>query len=96
MFLVVVQTFFPAPPQLSSDDVSASLGEESLQEDREEEPQETQQAPHPAGESSAIDFTLHVLFRVMYKTLNGVLFLIFRDCSEACWLLHPPLHGRSG
>lgn len=40
-------------PQLSSDDVSASLGvsEESLQEDREEEQQESQQAPHPAGHS---------------------------------------------
>lgn len=30
--------------------MSASLGEESLQEDREEEQQETQQAPHPAGQ----------------------------------------------
>ncbi|XP_058483731.1 nuclear pore complex protein Nup98-Nup96 isoform X1 [Solea solea] len=35
--------------ELSSDDVSASLGEESLQEDREEEQQEAQQSPHPAG-----------------------------------------------
>lgn len=35
--------------QLSSDDVSASLGEESLQEERDEEQQE-QQSPHPAGQ----------------------------------------------
>ncbi|XP_026213261.1 nuclear pore complex protein Nup98-Nup96 isoform X3 [Anabas testudineus] len=34
--------------ELSSDDVSASLGEESLQEEREEE-QHEQQPPHPAG-----------------------------------------------
>nr|XP_040038082.1 nuclear pore complex protein Nup98-Nup96 isoform X3 [Gasterosteus aculeatus aculeatus] len=49
--------------ELSSDDVSASLGEESLQEDREEEeePQlESQQSPHPAG---------IVLNRVGYYTL---------------------------
>ncbi|XP_075888144.1 nuclear pore complex protein Nup98-Nup96 isoform X4 [Nelusetta ayraudi] len=49
--------------ELSSDDVSASLGEESLQEDREEEPQETQQAPHPAG---------IVLRRVGYYTLPSM------------------------
>ena len=35
--------------QLSSDDVSASLGEESLQDDREDEQLEIQQSPHPAG-----------------------------------------------
>lgn len=49
-------------PQLSSEDVSASLGEESLQEDREEEPQESQQAPHPAGESYVTKFRLQVTF----------------------------------
>lgn len=35
--------------QLSNDDVSASFGEESLQEEREEEQQLSQQSPHPAG-----------------------------------------------
>ncbi|KAF7651897.1 hypothetical protein LDENG_00104090 [Lucifuga dentata] len=38
--------------ELSSEDVSASLGEESLQEEREEEQQEAQRSPHPAGQSS--------------------------------------------
>lgn len=38
-------------PQLSSEDISASLGEESLLEDRDEEPQqESKHAPHPAGQ----------------------------------------------
>lgn len=64
-----LKLFFPATPQLSSDDVSASLGEESLQEDREEEPQETHQAPHPAGESFAIDFRLQVLSFVISTDL---------------------------
>lgn len=41
-------------PQLSSEDVSASLGEESLQEDREEEQQESEQAPHPAGRKQTL------------------------------------------
>ncbi|KAM6907662.1 nuclear pore complex protein Nup98-Nup96 [Xenentodon cancila] len=44
-------------PEVSSDDVSASLGEDSLQEDREEEEEEEEeeeqqelpQSPHPAG-----------------------------------------------
>lgn len=37
--------------QLSSEDISASLGEESLLEDRDEEPQqESKHAPHPAGQ----------------------------------------------
>ncbi|XP_035480315.2 nuclear pore complex protein Nup98-Nup96 isoform X3 [Scophthalmus maximus] len=49
--------------ELSSDDVSASLGEESLQEEREEEPQEVQQAPHPAG---------IVLNRVGYYTIPSM------------------------
>uniref|UniRef100_A0A671UZE6 Nuclear pore complex protein Nup98-Nup96 n=1 Tax=Sparus aurata TaxID=8175 RepID=A0A671UZE6_SPAAU len=49
--------------ELSSEDVSASLGEESLQEDREEEQQETQQAPHPAG---------IVLNRVGYYTIPSM------------------------
>ncbi|KAM4544989.1 nuclear pore complex protein Nup98-Nup96 isoform 2-T3 [Odontesthes bonariensis] len=49
--------------ELSSDDVSASLGEESLQEDREEEPQEFQQPPHPAG---------IVLNRVGYYTIPSL------------------------
>ncbi|XP_037543684.1 nuclear pore complex protein Nup98-Nup96 [Nematolebias whitei] len=47
--------------ELSSDDVSGSLGEESLQE--EEEPQESQQAPHPAG---------IVLNRVGYYTIPSL------------------------
>ncbi|XP_071361953.1 nuclear pore complex protein Nup98-Nup96 isoform X2 [Trachinotus anak] len=49
--------------ELSSDDVSASLGEESLQEEREEEQQETQQSPHPAG---------IVLNRVGYYTIPSM------------------------
>ncbi|XP_029375264.1 nuclear pore complex protein Nup98-Nup96 isoform X4 [Echeneis naucrates] len=49
--------------ELSSDDVSASLGEESLQEEREEEPLETQQAPHPAG---------IILNRVGYYTIPSM------------------------
>lgn len=46
--------------ELSSEDMSASLGEESLQEEREEEQQEAQQSPHPAG---------IVLNRVGYYTI---------------------------
>uniref|UniRef100_A0A8D3AM94 Nuclear pore complex protein Nup98-Nup96 n=1 Tax=Scophthalmus maximus TaxID=52904 RepID=A0A8D3AM94_SCOMX len=49
--------------EVSVDDVSASLGEESLQEEREEEPQEVQQAPHPAG---------IVLNRVGYYTIPSM------------------------
>nr|XP_020488921.1 nuclear pore complex protein Nup98-Nup96 isoform X2 [Labrus bergylta] len=49
--------------ELSSEDVSASLGEESLQEEREEEPQESQQSPHPAG---------IVLNRVGYYTIPSM------------------------
>ncbi|XP_041657844.1 nuclear pore complex protein Nup98-Nup96 isoform X2 [Cheilinus undulatus] len=49
--------------ELSSEDVSASLGEESLQEEREEEPQESQQSPHPAG---------IVLSRVGYYTIPSM------------------------
>ncbi|XP_028276799.1 nuclear pore complex protein Nup98-Nup96 isoform X2 [Parambassis ranga] len=49
--------------ELSSDDVSASLGEESLQEDQEEEQQESQQSPHPAG---------IVLSRVGYYTIPSM------------------------
>ncbi|KAM9348606.1 nuclear pore complex protein Nup98-Nup96 [Symphorus nematophorus] len=49
--------------ELSSEDVSASLGEESLQEEREEEQQESQQAPHPAG---------IVLNRVGYYTIPSM------------------------
>ncbi|XP_033491350.2 nuclear pore complex protein Nup98-Nup96 isoform X1 [Epinephelus lanceolatus] len=49
--------------ELSSEDVSASLGEESLQEDREEEQQESQQSPHPAG---------IVLNRVGYYTIPSM------------------------
>lgn len=71
----VVQFFFiyfVVCPQLSSEDVSASLGEESLQEDREEEPQESQQAPHPAGESYVTKFRLQVTFCFcLHFSLNG-------------------------
>ncbi|XP_059207267.1 LOW QUALITY PROTEIN: nuclear pore complex protein Nup98-Nup96 [Centropristis striata] len=49
--------------ELSSEDVSASLGDESLQEDREEEQQESQQPPHPAG---------IVLNRVGYYTIPSM------------------------
>ncbi|XP_068587741.1 nuclear pore complex protein Nup98-Nup96 [Cebidichthys violaceus] len=49
--------------ELSSEDVSASLGDESLQEDREEEQQEVQQSPHPAG---------IVLNRVGYYTIPSM------------------------
>ncbi|XP_074466676.1 nuclear pore complex protein Nup98-Nup96 isoform X2 [Sebastes fasciatus] len=49
--------------ELSSEDVSASLGDESLQEDREEEQQESQQSPHPAGV---------VLNRVGYYTIPSM------------------------
>ncbi|XP_042355035.1 nuclear pore complex protein Nup98-Nup96 [Plectropomus leopardus] len=49
--------------ELSSEDVSASLGDESLQEDREEEQQESQQSPHPAGV---------VLSRVGYYTIPSM------------------------
>ncbi|XP_028451471.1 nuclear pore complex protein Nup98-Nup96 isoform X2 [Perca flavescens] len=54
--------------ELSSEDVSASLGDESLrdeslQEDREEEQQESQQSPHPAG---------IVLNRVGYYTIPSM------------------------
>lgn len=49
--------------ELSSDDVSTSLGEESLQEEREDEPQEVQQSPHPAG---------IVLNRVGYYTIPSM------------------------
>ncbi|XP_069395495.1 nuclear pore complex protein Nup98-Nup96 isoform X5 [Paralichthys olivaceus] len=49
--------------ELSSDDVLASLGEESLQEEREEEQQEIQQSPHPAG---------IVLNRVGYYTIPSM------------------------
>lgn len=40
--------------------MSASLGEESLQEDQEEEQQESQQSPHPAGQipASVISYTI--------------------------------------
>ncbi|XP_067347794.1 nuclear pore complex protein Nup98-Nup96 isoform X3 [Channa argus] len=48
--------------ELSSDDVSASLGEESLQEEKEEE-QHEQQSPHPAG---------IVLNRVGYYTIPSI------------------------
>ncbi|XP_026183764.1 nuclear pore complex protein Nup98-Nup96 isoform X2 [Mastacembelus armatus] len=49
--------------EMSSDDVSASLGEESLQEEREEEQQEAQSSPHPAG---------IVLNRVGYYTIPSM------------------------
>uniref|UniRef100_A0A667Z4H4 Nuclear pore complex protein Nup98-Nup96 n=1 Tax=Myripristis murdjan TaxID=586833 RepID=A0A667Z4H4_9TELE len=49
--------------EMSSEEVSASLGEESLQEDREEEQQEVQQSPHPAG---------IVLSRVGYYTIPSM------------------------
>ncbi|XP_070838851.1 nuclear pore complex protein Nup98-Nup96 isoform X2 [Chaetodon trifascialis] len=49
--------------ELSSEDVSASLGEDSLQEEREEEQQESQQTPHPAG---------IVLNRVGYYTIPSM------------------------
>uniref|UniRef100_A0A8P4GNZ8 Nuclear pore complex protein Nup98-Nup96 n=1 Tax=Dicentrarchus labrax TaxID=13489 RepID=A0A8P4GNZ8_DICLA len=49
--------------ELSSEDMSASLGEESLQEEREEEQQESQQSPHPAG---------IVLNRVGYYTIPSM------------------------
>ncbi|XP_068187416.1 nuclear pore complex protein Nup98-Nup96 [Antennarius striatus] len=49
--------------ELSSEDVSASLGEESLQEEREEEQLEIQQSPHPAG---------IVLNRVGYYTIPSM------------------------
>ncbi|XP_070699287.1 nuclear pore complex protein Nup98-Nup96 isoform X2 [Pempheris klunzingeri] len=48
--------------ELSSEDVSASLGDESLQEDQEEQ-QESQQPPHPAG---------IVLNRVGYYTIPSM------------------------
>ncbi|XP_069565687.1 nuclear pore complex protein Nup98-Nup96 isoform X1 [Brachyistius frenatus] len=49
--------------ELSSDDVSASLGEESLQEENEDEQLESQQSPHPAG---------IVLNRVGYYTIPSM------------------------
>ncbi|KAM9846701.1 nuclear pore complex protein Nup98-Nup96 isoform 2-T2 [Aulostomus maculatus] len=49
--------------ELSSEDVSASLGDESLQEEREEEQAELQQLPHPAG---------IVLSRVGYYTIPSM------------------------
>ncbi|XP_030603052.1 nuclear pore complex protein Nup98-Nup96 isoform X2 [Archocentrus centrarchus] len=49
--------------ELSNDDVSASFGEESLQEEREEEQQVSQQSPHPAG---------IVLTRVGYYTIPSM------------------------
>ncbi|KAM9331933.1 nuclear pore complex protein Nup98-Nup96 isoform 2-T2 [Pholidichthys leucotaenia] len=49
--------------ELSADDVSVSLGEESLREEVEEEQQETQQTPHPAG---------LVLKRVGYYTIPSM------------------------
>ncbi|XP_029303435.1 nuclear pore complex protein Nup98-Nup96 isoform X3 [Cottoperca gobio] len=49
--------------ELSSEDVSASLGDESLQEDRDEEQQESQLSPHPAG---------IVLNRVGYYTIPSL------------------------
>ncbi|XP_008302614.1 nuclear pore complex protein Nup98-Nup96 isoform X4 [Stegastes partitus] len=49
--------------ELSSDDVSASLGEESLQEGEEEQQPESQQSPHPAG---------IVLNRVGYYTIPSM------------------------
>uniref|UniRef100_A0AAX7VLN0 Nuclear pore complex protein Nup98-Nup96 n=1 Tax=Astatotilapia calliptera TaxID=8154 RepID=A0AAX7VLN0_ASTCA len=49
--------------ELSNDDVSASFGEESLQEEREEEQQLSQQSPHPAG---------IVLNRVGYYTIPSM------------------------
>ncbi|XP_062261704.1 nuclear pore complex protein Nup98-Nup96 isoform X7 [Platichthys flesus] len=49
--------------ELSSEDVLASLGEESLQEEREDEQQEIQQSPHPAG---------IVLNRVGYYTIPSM------------------------
>ncbi|KAE8287774.1 Nuclear pore complex protein Nup98-Nup96 [Larimichthys crocea] len=49
--------------ELSSEDMSASLGEDSLQEDRGEEQQESQQSPHPAG---------IVLNRVGYYTIPSM------------------------
>lgn len=48
-------------PQLSSEDVSASLGEESLQEEREEEQQESQQAPHPAGQKQVLGVMIEIV-----------------------------------
>ncbi|XP_039894357.1 nuclear pore complex protein Nup98-Nup96-like isoform X3 [Simochromis diagramma] len=49
--------------ELSNDDMSASFGEESLQEEREEEQQLSQQSPHPAG---------IVLNRVGYYTIPSM------------------------
>uniref|UniRef100_A0A8C6U9S7 Nuclear pore complex protein Nup98-Nup96 n=1 Tax=Neogobius melanostomus TaxID=47308 RepID=A0A8C6U9S7_9GOBI len=49
--------------ELSSDDISASLGEESLQDDREDEQLEVNQSPHPAG---------LVLSRVGYYTIPSL------------------------
>ncbi|XP_011615072.2 nuclear pore complex protein Nup98-Nup96 isoform X2 [Takifugu rubripes] len=50
--------------ELSSEDVSASLGEDSLLEDRDEEPQqESKHAPHPAG---------IVLNRIGYYTIPSM------------------------
>ncbi|TKS83411.1 Nuclear pore complex protein [Collichthys lucidus] len=49
--------------ELSSEDMSASLVEDSLQEDRGEEQQESQQSPHPAG---------IVLNRVGYYTIPSM------------------------
>lgn len=64
--------------ELSSDDVSASLGEESLQEEREEEQQEAQRAPHPAG---------IVLNRVGYYTIPSMEDLTeMVDENGQCWV----------
>ncbi|XP_038564772.1 nuclear pore complex protein Nup98-Nup96 isoform X4 [Micropterus salmoides] len=49
--------------ELSSEDMSGSVGEESLQEERGEEQQESQQSPHPAG---------IVLNRVGYYTIPSM------------------------
>lgn len=49
--------------EISSEDVSVSLGEESQQDDREDEPLDIQQSPHPAG---------LVLSRVGYYTIPSL------------------------
>ena len=71
--------------------MSASLGEESLQEDREEEQQETQQAPHPAGQKHfGTPVRLHKLNTSFTPTLTlrGQSIYFKRPWFSAEWLLN--------
>lgn len=72
--------------------MSASLGEESLQEDREEEQQETQQAPHPAGQKHfGTPVRLHKLKTYFTRTiiLRGQSINLLKDHDfllSGCWI----------